>query len=55
MPLALGLCLAPAVAIGFGRFAYALILPAIRINLGWSYAQAGGLNTANAVGYLLGA
>jgi len=55
VPLALGLCLAPAVAIGFGRFAYALILPAIRINLGWSYAQAGGLNTANAVGYLLGA
>ncbi len=55
LPLALGLCLAPAIAIGFGRFAYALILPAMRTDLHWTYSQAGGLNTANAVGYLLGA
>jgi len=53
--LALGLCLAPAIAIGFGRFAYALILPAMRADLRWTYSQAGGLNTANALGYLLGA
>lgn len=55
LPLALGLCLAPAIAIGFGRFAYALILPAMRADLRWTYSQAGGLNTANATGYLLGA
>ncbi len=55
LPLALGLCLAPAIAIGFGRFAYALILPAMRSDLHWTYSQAGSLNTANAVGYLLGA
>lgn len=42
-------------ALGLGRFAYGLILPAMRGELGWSLAQAGGLTTANAVGYLLGA
>jgi len=52
--LALGLALGPAVALGFARFAYALVLPAMREDLHWSYAQAGGMNTANAVGYLLG-
>lgn len=52
---ALWLALAPAAAIGFGRFAYALVLPAMRTDLGWTYAQAGALNTANALGYLLGA
>lgn len=51
----IGLALGPAVALGFARFAYALVLPAMRTDLGWSYAVAGGLNTANAVGYLLGA
>ncbi|ADH64669.1 major facilitator superfamily MFS_1 [Allomeiothermus silvanus DSM 9946] len=52
--VALGLALGPAVALGFARFAYALVLPAMREDLHWSYAQAGGMNTANAVGYLLG-
>jgi predicted MFS family arabinose efflux permease len=42
-------------ALGLGRFAYGLILPAMRSELGWSLAKAGGLTTANAVGYLLGA
>jgi predicted MFS family arabinose efflux permease len=51
---ALGLALGPAVALGFARFAYALVLPAMREDLHWSYAQAGGMNTANALGYLLG-
>lgn len=42
-------------ALGLARFAYALVLPAMQRDLGWSYTQAGGLNTANALGYLLGA
>lgn len=53
--IALGLSLAPAVSNGIGRFAYALILPAMRSDLAWSYTQAGWVNTANALGYLLGA
>jgi predicted MFS family arabinose efflux permease len=53
--LAFCLSLAPGVAIGFGRFGYALVLPAMRADLGWTYGQAGALNTANALGYLTGA
>ncbi|MHB1942565.1 MAG: YbfB/YjiJ family MFS transporter [Acidiferrobacteraceae bacterium] len=45
----------PAVALGFARFAYALILPAMMHRLGWSLTTAGAMNTANAVGYLAGA
>ncbi|NYT59552.1 YbfB/YjiJ family MFS transporter [Alcaligenaceae bacterium] len=44
-----------AVAVGFARFGYALILPAMQTDLDLNYAQAGWLNTANALGYLLGA
>ncbi len=51
----LGLAMGPAVSLGLGRFAYALLLPAMRIDLGWNYAAAGAMNTANAVGYLIGA
>ncbi len=51
----LALSLGPAVTLGLVRFAYALLLPAMRDDLGWSYALAGGLNTANAAGYLAGA
>lgn len=50
-----GLALGVLVTNGFGRFAYGLILPAMRADLSWSYAQAGWLNTANALGYILGA
>lgn len=50
-----GLALGPAVALGFARFSYALLLPAMRADLHWSYAAAGFSNTANALGYLLGA
>ncbi len=53
--LAAELALGVAVSNGLARFAYALVLPAMRADLGWSYTQAGALNTANAVGYLLGA
>lgn len=45
----------PAVSNAFARFAYALILPAMRSDLHWSYSQAGAINTVNAFGYLLGA
>lgn len=45
----------PAVALGLARFAYALLLPAMRADLHWSYADAGAMNTANAAGYLGGA
>jgi predicted MFS family arabinose efflux permease len=50
----LGLAMGPAVALGLARFAYALLLPAMCADLGWSFADAGSMNTANAVGYLLG-
>lgn len=52
---AAGLAIGPAVALGFGRFAFALLLPPMRTALGWSYTQAGAMNTANGFGYLLGA
>lgn len=44
-----------AVSLGITRFAYALLLPPMREDLGWSYTLAGGMNTVNALGYLLGA
>ena len=53
--IVLGLSLGPAVSNGFARFAYGLVLPAMRDDLGWSYTAAGWINTANAIGYLLGA
>lgn len=49
------LALAPAVGLGIARFAYALVLPDMRADLHWSYADAGWMNTTNAAGYLLGA
>lgn len=53
--LALALSLGAAVSLGIARFSYGLLLPPMRADLGWSYTLAGGMNTANAVGYLLGA
>lgn len=55
MRLALVLSLGAAISLGITRFAYGLLLPPMRDDLGWSYALAGGMNTANAAGYLLGA
>ena len=49
-----GLAMGAAAALGFARFAYSLLLPAMRHGLHWSFAQAGSLGTAMAVGYLLG-
>ncbi|MGR8949551.1 MAG: YbfB/YjiJ family MFS transporter [Gammaproteobacteria bacterium] len=42
-------------SVGFARFAYGLILPAMQQDLSWTFTAAGWLNTANALGYLLGA
>jgi predicted MFS family arabinose efflux permease len=53
--VALGLALAPVIALGFSRFAYALLLPPMRDDLDWTYTAAGGMNTANALGYIAGA
>nr|WP_244977146.1 YbfB/YjiJ family MFS transporter [Deinococcus humi] len=53
--IAAGLATGPVVALGFGRFAYALLLPPMQTALNWSYVQAGAMNTANGLGYLLGA
>jgi predicted MFS family arabinose efflux permease len=52
---ALALALAAAVSLGLARFSYALLLPPMRAELGWSYFTAGAMNTANAAGYLVGA
>lgn len=46
---------AVAVVNGFGRFAYALLLPVMRDDLQWDYALSGWLNTANSAGYGIGA
>jgi predicted MFS family arabinose efflux permease len=53
--LALVLSLGAAVSLGVTRFAYGLLLPPMREDLGWSYTLAGAMNTFNALGYLLGA
>jgi len=52
---AAALALAAAVSLGLARFSYALLLPAMRADLGWSYLTAGAMNTVNAAGYLAGA
>jgi predicted MFS family arabinose efflux permease len=53
--VAAGLAAGPAVVLGIARFAYGLLLPGMRADLHWSFAQAGTINTANALGYLAGA
>ena len=53
--LALAIALGAAISLGVTRFAYGLLLPSMRTDLGWSYALAGAMNTANATGYFLGA
>jgi predicted MFS family arabinose efflux permease len=53
--VALALSLGAAVSLGLARFSYALLLPPMRNDLGWSYTVAGAMNTVNAAGYLVGA
>jgi predicted MFS family arabinose efflux permease len=48
--LVLALAMAPAVGLGIARFAYALVLPDMRTDLGWSWTAAGWMNTSNAPG-----
>jgi predicted MFS family arabinose efflux permease len=55
LAIAAALALAAAVSLGLARFSYALLLPAMRADLGWNYFTAGAMNTANAAGYLVGA
>ena len=49
------LAIGPALGLGIARFAYALVLPAMKVDLGWTYAMSGFINTVNAFGYLAGA
>ena len=44
-----------ALSLGITRFSYALLLPAMREDLDWSYALSGAMNTVNAAGYMVGA
>ncbi|MFB9237849.1 YbfB/YjiJ family MFS transporter [Plantactinospora siamensis] len=52
---AVRLALGTASALGFARFAYGLLLPAMRDDLHWTLADAGAMSAGNGVGYLLGA
>jgi predicted MFS family arabinose efflux permease len=52
---ALALSLGAAISLGISRFSYGLLLPEMRLDLGWSYLLAGAMNTGNALGYLFGA
>jgi len=52
---AFALSLGAAVSLGLTRFSYALLLPPMRADLGWSYFLSGAMNTGNALGYLIGA
>ncbi|WP_410607715.1 YbfB/YjiJ family MFS transporter [Amycolatopsis sp. lyj-109] len=49
------LALGTASALGLARFAYGLLVPAMRDDLGWTLAEAGSVATANGLGYLAGA
>ena len=57
LSLRTALIFATAIAVvnGFGRFAYALLLPVMRQDLAWDYALSGWMNTANSFGYGAGA
>ena len=55
LAVAAALALGSAVSLGLARFSYALLLPPMRADLGWSYFVAGAMNTINAAGYLAGA
>ena len=55
LAVAVALALGTAVSLGLARFSYAMFLPQMRADLGWSYLIAGAMNTSNAAGYLAGA
>jgi predicted MFS family arabinose efflux permease len=49
------LSLGAAISLGLTRFSYALLLPPMRADLGWTYLLSGSMNTGNALGYFIGA
>ncbi|NUO97361.1 MAG: YbfB/YjiJ family MFS transporter [Nonomuraea sp.] len=49
------LALGTASALGLARFAYGLLLPAMRDDLHWTLAEGGTMSAANGLGYLVGA
>ena len=53
--VAIGLSMGTSLGISLARFSYALFVPTMRDDLGWSYLVLGAMNTAHALGYLLGA
>lgn len=53
--IVLALSLGAAISLGLSRFSYALLLPPMRSDLGWTYLLSGAMNTGNALGYFLGA
>lgn len=53
--IAIALSLVPFASIGLARFAFGLVLPAMRDDLLWSYFDGGVATTFNAAGYLVGA
>ena len=55
MLTAFALSLGAAISLGLSRFSYALLLPPMRADLGWTYLLSGSMNTGNAFGYFLGA
>jgi MFS family permease len=52
---AIGLALGTSLGASLARFSYALFVPSMRDDLGWLYFTLGAMNTAHAMGYLLGA
>jgi predicted MFS family arabinose efflux permease len=52
---AFALSLGAAISLGLTRFSYALLLPPMRADLGWTYLLSGSMNTGNALGYFIGA
>lgn len=52
---ALALSQGAAISLGLTRFSYALLLPPMRDDLGWTYLLSGSMNTGNALGYFVGA
>ena len=52
---AFALSMGAAIALGLSRFSYALLLPPMRADLGWTYLLSGLMSTGNALGYFVGA
>lgn len=53
--LAMGLSMGTIIGTSLVRFSYALFVPAMKADLGWTYLLLGAMNTAHAAGYLCGA